>query len=252
MMSKLNIQTLDIDLLKPNPWNPNEMDDETFNRLAQELDVEEGGVGYIDPIQVVPIDDGTYRIIGGEHRWRAMKVLGSDTLECVVLSDDMWKEEDLQKFVTTRLNMIKGKMNPEKFMKMYLEMSERYQEDAMQALMGITDDSNWQSLIGDTKKALKDMGLPKEKQKEFDDASKKLKTVDDLSTILNKIFTEHGDTLDSNFMVFTFGGKEHLMVQLPKKVFKATQKRFSAAATDGHDISEVMARVLETWDDVIE
>lgn len=246
----MRIERVSIDALRPNPWNPNEMDDETFNRLAEELD-EETGVGYIDPIQAVPMDDGTFQIIGGEHRWRAMRANGHESIEIVVLGDEKWRDEDLRKFVTTRLNALHGKINPQKFMDLYMDLAKRHDEEALQALMGFTDRDAWGALVKDTRKGLADAGVPKEKLKEFDAAVKEMKTVDDLSLILNKIFTEHGDTLSSNFMVFTFGGKEHLMVQLPKKSFTLAKAAFGAAYQEGKDVGELMAKLLERWEDVV-
>jgi ParB family chromosome partitioning protein len=83
---KLEVVEIPIDKIVPNTWNPNVMDDETFNRLAEEIQ----DVGMIDPIQVVPIEgeEEKYMILGGEHRWRVMKVLGYETIPCIVLTDE--------------------------------------------------------------------------------------------------------------------------------------------------------------------
>lgn len=248
MEENMNIQRIAIDKIKPNPWNPNEMDDETFNRLTAELDTEGGGVGYIDPIQVVPMEDGTYRVIGGEHRYKAMQVLGHDAIDCVVLAGEKWRDEDLQKFVTTRLNMLRGKMSQKKFMDMYMDLSSRYQEEALQSLMGITDQDAWKSLTDGVTKNLKGMGLPKEKVEKFKEAASELKTVDDLALILNKIFSESGDTLTSNYMVFTFGGKEHLMIQVDRKTFGIAKQRFEESFKRSQDVGAIMAKAFRDWD----
>jgi ParB-like chromosome segregation protein Spo0J len=121
-----------IDLIEANDWNPNEMKDETFNRLVEEL--EENGI--IDPIQIVPAEGGKFRIIGGEHRWAGAKTLGWTSIPANVLTDERFVDEDLQKLITVRLNVIHGEMNPEKFTSMYQDMAEKYGVDQLKALFG--------------------------------------------------------------------------------------------------------------------
>ena len=172
-----------IDEVFPNPWNPNQMNDEMFNRLADEIEE----VGFINPIQIVPMEDGTYRIIGGEHRWRTAKTLGYEEVPAIVLDGEKWKDEDLQKFVTTRLNAISGKLNPEKFMNLYQELSEKYEHDNLQILMGFTDKDFFDKMTRQARKGLEDAGVSKDKLAEFDEVAKEIKTVEDLSNIINRI-----------------------------------------------------------------
>jgi hypothetical protein len=51
-------------------------------------------------------------------------------------------------------------------------------------------------------------------QDSLEKVREELKTVDDLSLVLNRLFTEYGSTLDSNFMFFAWGGRSHILVQL--------------------------------------
>ena len=240
----MEIRTVRLDKVFPNDWNPNEMDEATFTRLIEELDEDGGGVGYIDPVQTVPLTDGTYQIIGGEHRWRALKALGHTEIQVVVLTDAKWDDQDLRQFVTARFNALHGKTNPEKFAKMYLKLADKYGEEAMKRLMGFTDSEAWGELVKHARRGLEEIGVPKEKLKEFDKAAKGAKTIDDLSAILNKLFAEHGNTLKSNFMVFTFGGREHLMVQLSRKGFKAVKALAMRLHAEGTDFGEHVESLL--------
>jgi hypothetical protein len=243
VVEKMQVQHIPIDKVKPNPWNCNTMDDEMFNRLAEEIEE----VGFVDPIQVVPMDDGMFQIIGGEHRWRALRVLQYEEIPCVVLSDDKWKSVDLQKFVTMRLNAIRGKVSPQKFMELYNDLSDRYEEDALQALMGVMDDDAWKGLTKDVRKGLKEAGAPKEVLKKFDEASAQLKTVDDLSTVLNKLFTEFGDTLDYNFMWFSYGSKDHLYVQCSKETWRTIKGVMKEVNERKLDASVVFGAAMKDW-----
>lgn len=248
MKANMQIEQINIDKIVPNEWNPNQMDDETFNRLAEEIEE----VGFVDPIQVVPMENGTYTIVGGEHRWRALRILGYEEVPCVVLGDDKWKDKDLQKFVTMRLNAIRGQINPQKFMELYNDLSDRYEEEALQALMGVTDDDAWKVLTKDVRKGLKEAGATKEILKKFDEASSELKTVDDLSTVLNKLFTEFGDTLEYNFMWFTFGGKNHIYIKCEKPTWAIVRKMMKEVQENHLDASKVFGSVLKQWKNYVD
>ena len=58
----LTIIELRIDLLDPNPWNPNRMTPEIRRKLKLDLEWH----GFVAPIVVHEVD-GRYQIINGEH-----------------------------------------------------------------------------------------------------------------------------------------------------------------------------------------
>lgn len=236
----MTMASLPIDDIEPNPWNPNEMDDETFNRLADELEE----VGFIDPIQVVPWE-GKYRILGGEHRWRAAKILGYENVPAVILMDERWQDEDLQKFVTVRLNALHGKVNPMKFMELYEDVRQRHDSQDLQSLFAVTDEQAWGEYLAEVRKQLKASGANKKELDQFDKAAKELKTVDDLSNLINKIFTEHGDQLESNFMVFTFGGKEHLYCKISRRHFKRMKEHLEGMHEENQDSQPFVEAMID-------
>ena len=226
-----------------NSWNPNKMDDSSFNRLTEEL----RDVGCIDPIQVVPLEDGTYRILGGAHRFQAAKVLGWDSIPCVILSDVKWQDEDLQKLVTVRLNVLRGKIDPSRMVSLYDEMQAKYGEAALQGMLAYTDQDAWGKMLKSIGKGLAKSGLPKAIVDQFAESAKELKSVDDLSTILNSLFTQYGDTLQYNFMVFTFGGKEHIYITMTKPTKRAMDQVLKFCKTHRRDINEVFAELASAW-----
>ena len=209
--------------IRPNPWNPNQMKDKEFDRLVREI--EESGM--IAPLQVVPMKDGKkkyYRILGGEHRFNACKVLGYETIPCMILEGEEWKDEDKQKFVTMRLNIIKGGLNPEKMMKLYEDVSERHASDDMADLMGFTDKDAWDKTVKTFLKDVDSANLPekakKEIKKELENLADEVKTVESLSSILHRIMKKYGDTVDKNFIFFDHGGEDHLMLQCSKETWE--------------------------------
>lgn len=252
MGKQYEIREISIEQIEPNPWNPNEQDDKTFGVLTQELDPDEG-VGYIDLIQVVPLEDDRYRIIGGEHRWRGLRALGEEVADCVVLIDPKWQDEDLQKFVTMRLNSIKGKIDPQKFLSLYNDLADRYEEEDMQRHMAVTDDNEWNSLMKVVRKNLEGAldGLEGDDKKkgleDFDKAAKGAKTVEELSEIINKIISEFGDTLDQHFIWFSFGGKKHLSVTMGASDWKVAKKLIDIVKKKGLLADEVFASMMSDW-----
>jgi len=77
-MHKHEIKTVGIDELKPNEYNANKMSEAKFEALVDTIKRN----GQTHPIQVVK-DNDHYRIIGGEHKWRAMKLLNYK--ECQII-----------------------------------------------------------------------------------------------------------------------------------------------------------------------
>lgn len=234
---------LPVEEIEPNSWNTNEMDPEDFDLLVSEIKE----VGFIDPLQVVPMVDGGFRLLGGEHRWKAAQELGMDEIPCTVLSDERWQEEDLQKFVTVRLNQLHGKANTQKMIALYQEMESKYGSKSLKRMFAYTDTDAWKKLLKQMKKAIKGAGLPKGAQDKFDEEADNAKSMGDLSQILNTIFNQHGDTLEYSFMVFSFGGKEHLYIAMSKKTKNVMDKVIEHCQEWGRDINEIIPQVTKEW-----
>ena len=231
-----------------NSWNPNSMDQDDYNRLVREIE----DVGFIVPIHVVPIEGDRYRIIGGEHRVAAALDLKLETIPAMILEGPRWEDEDLQKLVTVRLNMLRGKINPEKMAVLYRDMAKKYGEDALRDLFAFTDQHGWDKLISGIKQGLSKAGLPKEKQKQFSERAKEAKTLKDLERILNELWSSYGDTVNLSFMIFTYGNREHIYVSMTKDT-RAALKRISKYCK-GHakDINEVLGPAMVALADVLE
>jgi hypothetical protein len=204
-MIEYDVVEVDIDLLEVSPWNPNTMVDVKFNALADSIQ----DVGFVDPIQVVPMPNGKYRIIGGEHRFFAAQFAGMKEIPCFILKDDKFKDEDLQKFLCVRMNLIKGEMTPAKFSKLYEDVAKRYDEKFIAEAMGFVDRGEWETVIKDLLGRAKEMGRDVSEFGSFDDVTKELKTLDDITKLLEEIFRKKkkGEGLDYVLSVGAGGGK---------------------------------------------
>ena len=76
---------IDMELIAPNPYQPRiEFQDEALMDLAQSI--RENGL--IQPVTLRAMPDGTYQIVAGERRFRAMKLLGQLEIPAVVMDAD--------------------------------------------------------------------------------------------------------------------------------------------------------------------
>lgn len=214
MENKLEVVYLDIESLYPMVENPNMQTDLVFNSLIENIRT----IGMSEPIMVAPvldgdkIVDGEYKIVSGHHRYEACKILGYSEIPCIVQQNF---DEDMSKFQLVRMNMLKGKLDPLKFTQLYNDMAEKYGEELTKTSMGLVDEKAFQKLYLQVREE-----LPKEMKKKMDESKDEIKSVDDLSRTLNEMFSKYGDTLKNNFMIFKYGGKSHVWVNMDSDLKK--------------------------------
>lgn len=240
---------IDYERIRPNPWNPNEMDDETLNRLMYEIET----LGMIEPIQVIQVEpdkDGRdYMIIGGEHRWMTMGYLNYEQVPSIVLTSKDWQDEDTQKFVTMRLNVLRGKLNPEKFKRLYQDLAKRYSHEDMKDQMGFTDDDAYKQATKDMVKRVSDSNLPEVIKEDFKKKVKDKKyTLQALSKILNDIFTKHGSTLDHHYIFFDYGGHRHVKIKSDKYLFDKVSEFVALAPQRGVSAMDLFKDMIRSYD----
>lgn len=203
---KMQIDYLAIELLQGNEWNPNKQKDETFNKLVENIEE----IGFVEPVMVRPLDNGDFEIVSGHHRVEAAKIVGMEEVPCIIQADF---DEDMTKFQLVRMNVLRGELDPEKFTKLFNDLAEKYGTEMTKDMMAMVDAKAFEKLYIDVRNE-----LPKDLQDKLDKTKKEIKDVDGLSRILNNIFATYGDTLDFNFLVFSYGNKEHYWVQMSKTV----------------------------------
>ncbi len=85
-MSKLNtmqVREIALDQLEENP--DNSYAQTGIDELAESIEV----IGLQQPLVVVPVEDGRFRILAGHRRRSALKMLARETAPCVVLDADL-------------------------------------------------------------------------------------------------------------------------------------------------------------------
>jgi ParB/RepB/Spo0J family partition protein len=122
-------ELVEVDLLKANEYNPNEMTADQFQVLVD--DIKENG--FVGPIIV----NGKNEIINGFHRWKAAKFLGYSQIPVVRFNP---VDDDHQKMLTIGWNEKHGDMNPTKLAQIILDLSQRHSLDEMASRLGYSEE----------------------------------------------------------------------------------------------------------------
>lgn len=113
---------VDIDLLHPNPWNPNQMSEDMLGKEIESIH----RFGFVDPITCREVGLNDYQIIDGEHRWRCaadhsdacVKVKGKYTehvgLRQLPITNLGMIDDHIAKQLTIVLNETRGEAEPKK------------------------------------------------------------------------------------------------------------------------------------------
>ena len=100
-LERLEVKYVPINDLLPNEWNPNRQNDHDFELLLRSMEED----GFTQPIVAVKKDDGVgYKIVDGEHRWRAANTLGFEEVPVAIVP----MNEEQAKIATLRHNRARG------------------------------------------------------------------------------------------------------------------------------------------------
>ncbi len=115
-----------LDMLVPNPWNPNEMDPEDYEKARESI----RRFGFIDPITVRQICE-SYQIIDGEHRWKAAKDEGLEAVPVAIIDVDDADAEQL----TFILNELRGRPNPQKLAALVRDLASKRSMSELESVL---------------------------------------------------------------------------------------------------------------------
>ena len=235
----LKVFLVPVKTILTNDYNPNEMSEDKFNNLV--ADILENG--FVEPIKISPAKleleykiikgeehdliecgEGSFVIVDGEHRFKAIQALGKSEIPCYIVP----LEEDQRKFQTIRWNVTRGKMSAEKFTKLFDEMAPKYGKEMTSMMMGFTEEEEFEDLYQSIKAT-----LPDELKSKLDETKEEIKDIQDLSRILNELFATYGETLDSNYMVFEYGGQELIWIKADKELYQLVKTTLEMARDNG-------------------
>jgi len=77
----VGLRDIPVDAIRPNPWQPRtHFDEQELEELAESIRVH----GVLQPVLVSQQRDGTFQLITGERRWRAVQLAGMPTVPAMV------------------------------------------------------------------------------------------------------------------------------------------------------------------------
>lgn len=142
---KLEIKDVPVDMILPNPWNPNFVPVRAEEAIRESI----GVYGMVDPItcRLHPDQEGFLQILDGEHRLEAVKELGHQTIPVVILK--LENEAHAKRF-TIIANETRGHAQKDALAQLLREIDEElgstsrlglpYYEDEFQDLIQWADD----------------------------------------------------------------------------------------------------------------
>ena len=241
-MTKNNVEDVVLikieDLVKAT-WNAQEESPETFSNLVDEIETE----GFDEPLIVIkhPKEEDKYLIVAGNHRYDAARLNGYEQLPCIVKDWD----EDTAKIKSVQRNQLHGQVDQHKLRELV---------SSIRATKKISDEELSRSMAFDNMKEFYENVQKVESEKRekeakeaysHEDISKELTMVDNLSIVLNEIFSQYeGDTIDRGFMFFMHKKKLHLMVTCDEELSKTLEKTVDHINDNDKDASEFFTEVL--------
>lgn len=142
----LRIERKKVAELKYAPYNPRHMSDDMFNKLKNSLTV----FGYVEPLVW---NRRTGHVVGGNQRLKALKELGVEEVDVVVVDLPLEQEKALN----LALNKIVGDWNLPKLKELLLELSETldsleitgFDEEEIEKLIGIDPVEETERVLGE-------------------------------------------------------------------------------------------------------
>ena len=241
------VHLVNVNVLEESPDNVTAEDARTFNNLCENI----RQAGFNEPILICPkrgeampalpppggyVDIGRWEIISGHERVRAAKAVGITHVPACIAPEF---DDDMRRFQIVRMNVIRGKISPVKFFKVYQAACAKYTEEIARTMFMFSDGAALDELIATVKKA-----LPGQMREAVDQKKGQIKTIDDLASIVSEIFNRAGSTLDRGFAVFSYGGQTHIYVAMDKELKAKMDALVQKSDIENRHISELLNEVL--------
>jgi ParB/RepB/Spo0J family partition protein len=246
MSDEVLLKKVLVDKVRPNAYNPNEMDSAKFTLLSE--DVEEDGMDQ----PVIVIEDaetpGHYVIVDGEHRWRAVKASGASE---VLVSVKEWDEE-YAKLMTVRRNILRGELNPVKLGRLVRQIEQRTTLTPVdiRKRMGFTTEKEFAKVYRDPD-AVRDKALAV-LEEQVRTAGKDISMV---SAMVRAIVLKYGDKLHAGILCFTLGESLVLGLAVNKKIamrLVAIDSRLREVKLNDNQVSELVDGMLDVLEEGLE
>ncbi len=243
MVAVHEVHLLPVDKMRPNPWNPQKMSVREYDLLLDNI----RSRGFLEPGLTIEIKKEKkldyYRILGGEHRWKAALDLKMPEMPCVVLPARSLTEAEQKKLVV-RMNKIRGNLSIVQFNELFQEMIKKGEIRPETAAweLGFGDEDQFFMMVENARQQLPAGPA----RREFDGKKQDVKTIDELRLLVEKLLRKYGNTLQANYMIISFGEQRHLWIRTTEKVLSSIEKKANAFLQQGFSFDSVLVRMFET------
>lgn len=125
---ELAVQHIPVEDIEADPENPNEMDAGLYATLVADIKQ----YGFTQPILVRPSKTG-FKLIDGEHRWKAVSELGYATIPAVVI--DTSDDDATLRLLT--MNRLRGQVVPIRVAYLLADLAKRIPEKQLRQRLGM-------------------------------------------------------------------------------------------------------------------
>lgn len=240
MSEMIRYEDIALDRLDLNPDNVNEMGDSELESLVRHI----RSVGMIEPIQVIPTQDGRFMILGGEHRYKAAKEIGMPSIPAVVITDPRFADKDLLDLTAFKLNVIKGKQDPIKFVKLYEKMAAKYGQDAVKEVFAVSDKTLWKKLTKNLISGLKESGVPGSVLDEIEKAGNSAPNLEKMAKRVGKILSSVKGGSEYGAMIFTHGDSKSIIISVDENLFKLMEFLSAYSSSTSVKMSDLLFKPI--------
>ncbi len=203
--TKVDVREYPVAAISELEGNPNQMSDAEFNSLCEEI----AAGSPIPPILIGKLPDGKLVAIDGNHRLRAAKLTGYETIPGFTVAID---SVSLAQVLATKYNLVRGTINRGRFTKIWYQLRQQVDErNAMRAL-GVTSEQMLSKLLISTKRKVDAKTVVDE---EVQILLRRAGTVNDLVNIVRAAIGD-GGVGEFDYMVFQVRGSEIALVRVPQ------------------------------------
>lgn len=229
----MNIQKIPIEKIEFLKDNPRFMLEKDLNELAKNI----SRYGYNQPIVVWDKGDGSYVVIKGNQRLKALKKLGYEEVECIVVN---YANEDEAMMDAIADNLVRGEFDPIIFSRVYSDLTKKYGENYVLERIGSPSRKKLNKLISEIER-----DLPQEARKRLAEAKEKIKTLDDLAKVLYEILGEDLSTYSYGFVIIRdFKNQRSVVIYADEEVYNFFEKLSEEARTNNININDL---IKERW-----
>lgn len=235
------------------PWNTNVQSAEVFEGLL--TDIREHG--FVGAVEVVPFEgpDGqeSYLVVSGEWRYKAAVALGLQEIPASRLTHKKFQDREFQQILSVRRNNLHGKHDKTKLRELVSQIATAHPDsEELRKLLAFTRADEWKKLVGQTRDGLKGQGATPEMLKTYDEKAKNARSLADLSVIVSRLFETYKDTVPFGFLIFTYGGQEHVQIAGTRGTMKSVSRIAAFCAERKVEVNTLLGPALRALADKLD